>query len=252
MSKLIIIENQKTQFIVLRRGLVANGIITDDIFPLENVNSWQSFINCVKIAINQDYDYIDSGEYRRIAKEKLYNIIITEKPSILIIDYLLGGTTCEKGVELAQDIIDKVDNPQFSIIFLSRERSNSDYDNLRVKNNNIYIDWLSKSYSQDENLEANYIKNKLCKEIKEVLEKHSQREDPEVVKELLSFMKKKGKWLKDHEKYEMVVRNYIKTRRMENERKLDKVIHDAIFNDREQDWKNVIDKMDQFVLAFKK
>lgn len=183
MSKIFIIENQITQFKALKKGLVSNNVISlKDVFPSDD--EWPSFMNHVKIAINKDYDYIESGEYQRIAKEKLYNKITEEKPDLLIIDYLLGGTTCEKGDELAKDIINNVINPQFAIVFLSREHSTSDYDDFKEKNKGImHIDWLSKSYSSDDVLEDNYIKNVLCREIKAILRQNKE-------KELLNKLKK--------------------------------------------------------------
>lgn len=177
MPKIIIIENQITQFKVLRKGLVANNVVSNgDIYP--DVEEWKSFMSHVKIAINEDYDDIISGEYRRIAKTMIFEKIREFKPDIFIIDYLLGGTTCEKGVELAQDIVDNIVSPQFSIIFLSRELPlGDDYDRFKEKyKGKIYIDWLSKSYSQDEVLEKNYIKEVLCRELKTVLTKNNLSE----------------------------------------------------------------------------
>lgn len=172
MPKIIIIENQKEQFKILRQGLVANNVASaNDIYP--KVSEWQSFMNHIKIAINNDYDYIEYGEYLRVEKKEVYDIIQEKRPDLIIIDYLLGGATCEKGVELAIDIVNNVANQQLSIIFVSRERPSNDYDEFKEKNKGkIYVDWLSKSYSQDKILENPYIKNVLCRDIKSIIDKN--------------------------------------------------------------------------------
>lgn len=193
MSKIIVIENQMTQFLSLRTGLVTNDVASsEDIFPKEK--EWKSFMNHIKIAINKDYDYIETGEYRRIAKTKIFEIIQAFKPDLLIIDYLLGGTTCEKGVKLAKEIVKgvKKPNPQFSIVFLSREQpSDDDYDRFRQEfNNKIYIDWLSKSYSHDKILEDKYLSEVLCEDIKAILKDNDVGEWEKYIEKYNAFLTK--------------------------------------------------------------
>lgn len=176
--KIIIIENQRTQYEALYDGFNASGFGWE-IYPTKE--EWCSFMDYVKVVINDDYQYVFDGKYRGNAKIKLWEIIQKIEPDLLIVDYFLGGTTCEKGVELAKDIVNglRQKNPQFSIVFLSRELpSGDDYDRFKEDSKGkIYTDWLLKSFSQNEVLEKNYIKEVLCRDIKALLNKNNLYEE---------------------------------------------------------------------------
>lgn len=88
MTKIILIENQYTQFKEIRRHLCNSGF---EVFPPENQNEFKKFLDLIRIFLNKRYGGTELNSHRANAFKEILIIIEYEKPEIIIIDNILVG-----------------------------------------------------------------------------------------------------------------------------------------------------------------
>ncbi|MCX6223081.1 MAG: hypothetical protein NTZ69_19110 [Bacteroidia bacterium] len=146
MKKILLIENQFTQF-----KLISNYIVNCDlnkngeeyvVYPNDNLSCFKSFIDIVRIILNPRY-----GE-NKIELSELVSIIKGFSPQLIIIDHILvGNHQAEDGLDLALSL--RKNDITAPFLFLSRTEQN----NIEVYKKYPLIqdikDWVTKGNSGD-------------------------------------------------------------------------------------------------------
>lgn len=135
--KVVIIENQKTQFSIIKSHF------TNDVIILPTIADYDKFMNSVKIVLNSNYPF------STIIKNKviIINSLIEYNPDIIIIDYKLSGSSKGlSGIELGKIIRKEYAN--IKIIFLSRLQSNEMSVQNELRDFNFpNWKWIEKGYA---------------------------------------------------------------------------------------------------------
>jgi hypothetical protein len=171
--KIVIIENQKSQF---------NDIYTtlkNEYQIIPNEEDFIGFMDHVRVWINQQYD----EDYRDIAIESIKTKC--NDVDLIIMDYSIGGAHhCETGIELASKLLEI--NNDLNFLFFSKIAENDRKKNIafeKLKNSYSHIsenNWLNKGYfnfnlfqydiADNEN---KYLKEVLLSRIKQVIGKRT-------------------------------------------------------------------------------
>ena len=142
--KILVIENQITQFETIRKNLDEY-----EIYPA--LEEYELIMNLVCIRLNKRYIH----DRRTEALTKLREYIVERKIELFIIDYKLSG--CHDGltgIDLAFEIQDRSLFPKTPVIFLSRSSSNT----KEIKDHLINVEnkWVEKGYAGLSLLEPSY------------------------------------------------------------------------------------------------
>jgi hypothetical protein len=130
-TKILIIENQWIEFEKMCETISKSGydiLLDNDVYwnTLKNIiEKEQKFISlATKIRIWVDED----NGYDKIYREKAFNSIFefAKKADIIIIDHILGGSySCLTGIDLAENLVEKIGIEQMPpILFVSKTESN--------------------------------------------------------------------------------------------------------------------------------
>lgn len=168
--KILLIENQITQFFKIRQQLDEAGF---QIYPGKEEEEVKKFLDLVKIFLTRRYGDLEEGSRRSNVFSEILRIIKEEKPDIIIIDNLLVGYhNAENGIFLAKEL--RKFRVAVPIIFLSRTEQN----NIETMNNLQQITepwiWIPKGYAGEGILEENYFKTHVINITPLLLEKHDR------------------------------------------------------------------------------
>lgn len=166
MEKILVIENQVTQFDTISEHLNTKY----QIFPISD--DYLKLIDNVRVWINEQY----SPDYRKSAIDYINKFIDSEEICLILMDYKLGGAhSCLKGTDLAKKLNKKRTKNNKStlpVIFLSKSEHT---DKIRVKDFEAYEKkfsntlWVHKGYFGEEILEKGYFKKYVLDEIEKML-----------------------------------------------------------------------------------
>lgn len=163
-KKIVIIENQLTQFEKIRNKL-AYCEDTYNIYP--DIDSYKEFLDWIRIYLDTRYE-----EKRRLNFfRKIVNKIKEENPDLLIIDHILVGCHSGKtGIDLALKLRTegKIATP---ILFLSRSDLNTPHISSQYPKIAEPREWVSKNSKKKENLEDAYFNDHIMDIIKKLLKK---------------------------------------------------------------------------------
>lgn len=166
MEKLLIIENQITQFDTI------SELLNEKYQPFPSNDDYLKFIDNVRVWINKQYEKV----YRKKALDYLLEFINTEEIRLIVMDYKLGGANyCLVGTDLAEKINKKRtknNKRTIPVIFLSKTEHT---DRIRVKNFDAYKKkfpntmWIHKGYFGEEILAMGYFQKYVLVEIEKML-----------------------------------------------------------------------------------
>lgn len=174
-EKILVIENQWTQFEKIRDKLLTCGEAYN-IYPSDD-NSHKQFLDWIRICLDTRYGGDRRMKYRQIVIEYIKNY----NPDLIIIDHILVGChNGETGIDLAI-YLRKEGNISVPILFLSR----SDINTPNICKQYPEIDepriWIPKGFKGKENLERDYFKDTVLKAIKKLLKKKKPTLKEEII-----------------------------------------------------------------------
>lgn len=165
-EKILIIENQITQFKMISEHLKTNGY-----HPIPSPEEYTGFLDYVRIQINPQY-----GEtYKTECFNKIMEYITAQSPDLIIMDHILGGSCkCETGIGLALKLCKPIPIP-IPVLFLSRTEHTEknrveEYEKFRNQQPGI-SEWTHKGYFGDGILEENYFKSHVIPSVERLLPK---------------------------------------------------------------------------------
>jgi len=163
MDKIILIENQKTQFDkIVNFFSKYNG----NYFIYPNNSNYQEFTDRIRVYLNTNY----YKELREKILTDIFKCIEEFKPDIFIIDHVLVGCyNASTGLDFALRL--RENGFQQPIIFLSRtlESDEKVMNELpKIGGNKI---WVSKGYAGKEILQEEYFKKEVLEKIPSLLQK---------------------------------------------------------------------------------
>ena len=163
-KKIVIIENQLTQFEKIRNKL-AYCEEAYSIYP--DIDSYKEFLDWIRIYLDTRYE----EKRRSNFFGKIVNKIKEENPDLLIIDHILVGCHSGKtGIDLALRLRmeGEIATP---ILFLSRSDLNTPHISSQYPKIAEPREWVSKNSKKKENLEDTYFNSHIMETIKKLLEK---------------------------------------------------------------------------------
>ncbi|HLP14685.1 MAG TPA: hypothetical protein VK470_00425 [Bacteroidota bacterium] len=172
---IILIENQVTQFIQIKKHLNNYGYLVypniadeninksdidgefDADKTLRNISEYKHFMDLIRIYLSERYGGLEPDSKRNVAFKNILDIIAVKKPALLIIDHILVGFhNAMNGIHLAIALRDA--GITIPILFLSR----TDANDIEVVNNlQNCIEpklWVHKGYSGRKIFEDKYFK----------------------------------------------------------------------------------------------
>ena len=161
-KKIVIIENQLTQFEKIRNKL-AYCEEAYSIYP--DIDSYKEFLDWIRIYLDTRYE----EKRRSNFFGKIVNKIKEENPDLLIIDHILVGCHSGKtGIDLALRLRmeGEIATP---ILFLSRSDLNTPHISSQYPKIAEPREWVSKNSKKKENLEDTYFNSHIMERIIEVL-----------------------------------------------------------------------------------
>jgi len=142
-DRILIIENQESQFKEIRKKLCQDFTVLPEIDDFVKVADW------TRISLITRYDYASQqpGERRKKALQKLVEYIANNEVDVIIIDHVLvGHHSGENGIHLARKLKDL--NIEQPIIFLSRTERNKKSVEEDLKKEDITNSiWIEKGYA---------------------------------------------------------------------------------------------------------
>ena len=196
-KKILLIENQKTQFMKICKCLKEEmgGVdpeCNDKIEIIPEKNVYDGFINNVRIALDIRYDtYCDN------ALKQIDDYIACSKPDLIILDHILLSVTLRRSCIDNPDAFNllnklyrtKEDNKKIPVLFLSSnlegdEEVSEQLQSLREED--IECLWVTKSYPRTPEVLGNstYFKKEVLPKIKKLLINTECRNSGELDKEL--------------------------------------------------------------------
>lgn len=160
--KILVIENQLTQFETIHRFLGTDF----QIFPENKRLKYRSFINLIRVFLHTGYGEYHHNEdsYRGKVFKEILEEIDRFDPKVILMDHiLLGFHEANDGIDLAKFL--RRAGISTPIIFLSRTRTNS-AKAINAKQHVSDCDWLPKGIDGQENLTADYLLTKVTDQIK--------------------------------------------------------------------------------------
>lgn len=198
--KVLLIENQKTQFDSIKKLLTDN-----DIEVLPDEQDYKNLISNIKVIL-QGWKFYrgQGGQYPENRKEfaltNFNDFIIIQKPDVIFIDYRLSGSEDSgNGLDLAKLIRDMVNTP---IIFLSRHSlNNSDIDREYKRYNIFYSFWVEKGYAGQALNEQEYFKKNVINKIhsyfcNNLFDEHSKKFKDSLLTNALNMISNNA-WIKN-------------------------------------------------------
>jgi len=167
-KKILLIENQYRQFNRIKTYL--NGT-RYTVFPKdEESDTFDEFINYVRIYLNPRYGGTNEGSRRKDVFERIVNKIKRGNFDLLLIDYILVGCSAGlTGIFIAKELRDiGITTP---IIFLSREKSNQPEITNNLNKNLEPYEWIHKGFDGREILDETYFNSYVIKGIKKCIGK---------------------------------------------------------------------------------
>lgn len=186
-KKILVIENQITQFETVVEKLTNAGHDTFPEFKNKNPEHFNRFITWVSIWLNRNYK-----ERRGKSLEKITTDVKKWGIDLFIIDYRLGGSSESfTGIDLALELARENMFPNKPFIFLSRTPENTkelELDRLRK----IEYEWVEKGYSGRSLYENDYFNRYVVGAIENLVttttiitKENETKKYREIIKELL-------------------------------------------------------------------
>lgn len=166
--KVLLVENQKKQFDLIRESLIRNSI---DVLPTEE--QFSVFLSWVRIALNNRYKAPRQLE----ATEKIHEFIAKNNVALAIIDHNLIGMalSAQNGIDLAIEISSRKQTGSLPFLFLSRtQQSDKSVMSMLRKLKDFSgssFEWMSKGYDTDLGLSAKYIEEEVIPCVQGLIEK---------------------------------------------------------------------------------
>lgn len=216
MTKILIIENQYTQFKKITKRFDSS---TFEVYPID-YESYKIFMDQVRVFVNTKYP----PEYRDGAIEEIIAYINGEDIDLILMDHILGGAHhCLTGIDLAEKINEERKDDLLPVLFLSKTELN---DEKRVKRYEKYKEdfgeshnqWVHKGFYGDEILGLNYFKERVLKKVTGLLGESKsdlkKKSFEEIIQKHIDDFRKTATDLKDpdYEEYAKILedlkRNY--------------------------------------------
>lgn len=165
-DRILIIENQKSQFKEIRTKLCPDFTV----FP--EVENFVKFADWARISLTKRYDNAeqqDPGKRRRQATRDIADYINDKEIDVILIDHVLvGHHSGENGIHLARKLKDlEIEQP---IIFLSRNEKNKESVKEDLEKESITDPiWVEKGYAGQGIGDDWYFKKNVVEKIKECI-----------------------------------------------------------------------------------
>lgn len=165
-NRILIIENQKSQFKEIRTKLCQDFTVFPEVDDFVKIADW------ARISLTKRYDYAEQrypGKRRRQATQDIADYINDKEIDVILIDHVLvGHHSGENGIHLARKLKDlEIEQP---IIFLSRNEKNKESVKEDLEKESITDPiWVEKGYAGQGIGDNWYFKKNVVEKIKECI-----------------------------------------------------------------------------------